>query len=72
MAETGDETLPIRSDEDVVILRQRVRARAVHLGFSLVEQTKVVTAASELGRNTLVHGKGGTAFCSRSIAAAKS
>jgi serine/threonine-protein kinase RsbT len=62
MAETGDETLPIRSDEDVVILRQRVRARAVQLGFSLVEQTKVVTAASELGRNTLVHGKGGTAI----------
>jgi serine/threonine-protein kinase RsbT len=56
-----DERLPIRSDEDVVMVRQRVRALAVQLGFSLVEQTKIVTAASELGRNTLVHGKGGTA-----------
>lgn len=60
MAAIADESLPIRSDEDVVILRQHVRARAVQLGFSLVEQTKIVTAASELGRNTLVHGKGGT------------
>jgi len=54
------EKLPIQSSEDVVRVRQAVRAWAVELGFSLVEQTKVVTAASELARNTVVHGGGGT------------
>lgn len=54
-----DDQLQLRSPEDVVIARQVVREFAVQLGFSLVEQTKVVTAASELARNTLVHGKGG-------------
>jgi hypothetical protein len=49
--------IPIRTSEDVVIVRQQVRAVAVELGFGLVEQTKIVTAASELGRNTLVHGR---------------
>jgi len=44
-----------------VVIRQRVRASSVELGFSLVDQTKIVTAASELGRNTLVHGRGGWA-----------
>lgn len=53
------EILPIRSDQDVVLIRQRVRARTVDLGFSLVDQTKMITAASELARNTLLHGKGG-------------
>jgi serine/threonine-protein kinase RsbT len=53
--------LPIRSESEVVIVRQEVRALCVELGFSLVDQTKMVTAASELARNTLVHGKGGTA-----------
>jgi serine/threonine-protein kinase RsbT len=53
------ETLPIRTDQDIVIIRQRVRARTVELGFSLVDQTKMVTAASELARNTLQYGKGG-------------
>jgi serine/threonine-protein kinase RsbT len=42
-------------------VRQRVRALAVEFGFSLVDQTKIVTAASELARNTVVHGGGGTA-----------
>ncbi|MEU0075015.1 anti-sigma regulatory factor [Streptomyces sp. NPDC006332] len=51
--------LPIRSDMDLVWVRQHVRQAAGLLGFSLVEQTKVVTAASELARNTLVHGGGG-------------
>ncbi|HEX7708908.1 MAG TPA: anti-sigma regulatory factor [Thermoanaerobaculia bacterium] len=54
-----NETLPIRSDNDVVMVRQRVRARTVELGFSLVDQTKMVTAASELARNTLRYGGGG-------------
>ena len=50
---------PISSSEDVVLVRQVVRARAVALGFSLVDQTKLVTAASELARNALEHGGGG-------------
>ena len=53
--------LPVASDGDVVAVRQRVRALAVEFGFSLVDQTKIVTAASELARNTVVHGGGGTA-----------
>lgn len=55
------DTLPVRSDEDVVRVRQKVRQWATELSFSLVEQTKVVTAASELARNTLIHGGGGDA-----------
>jgi serine/threonine-protein kinase RsbT len=54
------EALPIASDDDIVRVRQRVRDWAVQLGFSLVDQTKLVTAASELARNTLVYGLGGT------------
>jgi serine/threonine-protein kinase RsbT len=61
--ERSDE-LPLRSGEDVVRLRQSVRERAVGVGFSLVDQTKVVTAASELGRNTIQHGGGGRAVIS--------
>lgn len=53
------EEQPIQSSEDVVLVRQAVRARAVQLGFSLVDQTKLVTAASELARNALEHGGGG-------------
>jgi serine/threonine-protein kinase RsbT len=56
------DTLPLESDEHVVIVRQTVRRLAVGLGFSLVDQTKVVTAASELARNTIQHGGGGTAL----------
>jgi serine/threonine-protein kinase RsbT len=55
------EPLPITSPEHIVIVRQAVRQRAVDLGFSLVDQTKIVTAASELARNTLIHGGGGRA-----------
>ena len=54
------ETLAIGSENDVVRVRQFVRRCATELGFSLIDQTKIVTAASELGRNTLVHGGGGT------------
>ena len=55
------ETLPIRSEQDVVSVRQAVKAWALQLTFSLVDQTKIVTAASELGRNTLMYGGGGSA-----------
>ncbi|EHR52661.1 anti-sigma regulatory factor (Ser/Thr protein kinase) [Saccharomonospora marina XMU15] len=51
----------IRDEVDIVQIRQAVREVAVSVGFSLVEQTKLVTAASELARNTLKHGGGGTA-----------
>jgi len=54
------EERPIRTTEDVVLVRQAVRARAVEAGFSLVDQTKLVTAASELARNALEHGGGGS------------
>ncbi len=52
-------TLPLRSDEDVVSLRKQVRERAVAIALSLVDQTKLVTAASELARNTIKYGGGG-------------
>ncbi|MCC2962239.1 anti-sigma regulatory factor [Massilia sp. IC2-278] len=52
-------TLPLRGDEDVVGLRKQVRERAVAIGLSLIDQTKLVTAASELGRNTIKYGGGG-------------
>jgi serine/threonine-protein kinase RsbT len=55
-----DELRPLRAEDDVVRARQSVRAWAVELGFSLVDQTKLVTAASELARNTVVYGGGGT------------
>jgi serine/threonine-protein kinase RsbT len=54
-------TLPLRSDEDVVALRRHVRERAVAIALSLVDQTKLVTAASELARNTIKYGGGGEA-----------
>lgn len=52
--------LEIRSSEDVVRVRQAVRALAMRAGMTLVDQTKIVTAASELARNTLDYGGGGT------------
>ena len=52
-------SLPLRSEEDIVASRQKVRALTQQLKFSLVDQTKMITAASELSRNTLVHGGGG-------------
>ena len=54
------ETIPIRSSEDVVRVRQHVRNWAVEEGMKLVDQTKIVTAASELARNTVIYGGGGT------------
>jgi serine/threonine-protein kinase RsbT len=53
--------LPIRSGDDVVRVRQQVRNAAAACGLSLIDQTKLVTAASELARNALVHGGGGQA-----------
>jgi len=53
--------LPIKTGDDVVRVRQQVRVVAAKSGLSLVDQTKVVTAASELARNALVHGGGGLA-----------
>ena len=55
------ERLPIRNSDDVVRVRQQVRVRALEIGLSLVDQTKIVTAASELARNTLDYGGGGEA-----------
>jgi serine/threonine-protein kinase RsbT len=56
----ADDSMPVRTSEDVVRVRQAVRARAVAAGFSLVDQTKIVTAASEIARNTVDYGGGGT------------
>jgi serine/threonine-protein kinase RsbT len=57
------ERLDIRSSDDVVRVRQLVRTFAVETGLSLVDQTKIVTAASELARNTLDYGGGGHVQC---------
>ncbi|CAL9339107.1 anti-sigma regulatory factor [Streptomyces sp. enrichment culture] len=57
--------LPIHSDLDLVWVRQQVRQLAISVGFGLVDQTKLVTAASELARNALVHGGGGQVECAR-------
>jgi serine/threonine-protein kinase RsbT len=59
MAVVSAESMPVQSEPDVVVARRRVREISSRLGFSLVEQTKVVTAASELARNTVIHGGGG-------------
>ena len=58
---TTSETLPIKAGDDIVRVRQRVRMRATEVGLSLVDQTKLITAASELARNALDYGKGGQA-----------
>lgn len=59
MAVISSETIPVVSEADIVNVRRCVRESAAKLGFSLVDQTKVVTAASELARNTVIHGRGG-------------
>jgi serine/threonine-protein kinase RsbT len=56
---TNHETLSIQSSEDIVIARQKVRTVSAKIGFSVVGQTKIITAASELARNTLDYGGGG-------------
>jgi serine/threonine-protein kinase RsbT len=57
-------THELKNGEDVVRLRQKVREHAIAAGLSLIDQTKIVTAASELGRNTVQHGGGGHAVIS--------
>jgi serine/threonine-protein kinase RsbT len=54
------ETMAVANDPDVVVSRQLVRSWAIDVGFSLVDQTKIITAASELARNTVQYGGGGT------------
>jgi serine/threonine-protein kinase RsbT len=61
MTVSPPEALPLVNSEHIVTVRQAVRQRAIELGFSLVDQTKIVTAASELARNTIQHGGGGCA-----------
>ena len=59
--------IPIKTDEDVVRLRKQVRDELIALGLSLIDQTKMVTAASELARNTLRYGGGGEAHITELI-----
>ena len=66
MAVLRDEVIGLRSTDDIIKARQLVRDCAVLQGLSLVDQTKLVTAASELARNTLVHGGGGE-MCLRAV-----
>jgi serine/threonine-protein kinase RsbT len=56
---TKSDRLPLRNEQDIVLARQMVRKLSQEVAFSLVDQTKMVTAASELARNALVHGGGG-------------
>jgi serine/threonine-protein kinase RsbT len=60
MSVSRSETMPILSADDVVLVRQAVRKWSVEQGFTLVDQTKMITAASELARNTLDYGGGGS------------
>ena len=59
MAVIRDEQVPLRTEDEVVRVRQVTREWAISLGFGLVDQTKIVTAASELARNTVIYGGGG-------------
>jgi serine/threonine-protein kinase RsbT len=60
MAVVRDEQVSVRGEDEVVRVRQLTREWAISLGFGLVDQTKIVTAASELARNTVIYGGGGT------------
>lgn len=60
MSVVHTETLSVFAEPDMVVVRRRVRELAAQVGLSLVDQTKLVTAASELARNTLIYGGGGT------------
>lgn len=60
MAVVSTESLPVKSEPDVVLVRRYIREVAAKMGFSLVDQTKLVTAASELARNTITYGAGGS------------
>ena len=60
---TKTDVLPLKTEHDIVLARQAVRKLTQEQGFSLVEQTKMVTAASEIARNTVIYGGGGTMTC---------
>jgi serine/threonine-protein kinase RsbT len=60
MTPLRSELLPVRDESDILLVRQLVRECATQFGFSVIDLAKLVTAASELGRNTLIHGGGGT------------
>jgi serine/threonine-protein kinase RsbT len=60
MTTSSSGELPLTNEHDIVLGRQSVRRMSQQQGFSLVDQTKMVTAASELARNTLIYGGGGT------------
>jgi serine/threonine-protein kinase RsbT len=62
LAVTKTHSLPILSSTDIVLIRQEVRKWTGELGFSLVDQTKMITAASELARNSLDYGGGGVVY----------
>jgi serine/threonine-protein kinase RsbT len=59
MSVTKSDVLPLRSEQDIVLARQAVRKLAQEIGFGIVDQTKMVTAASELARNAVIYGGGG-------------
>src|SRR6202035_3357009 len=63
MTDSASGELPLGNEHDIVLSRQAVRRMTQQLGFSLVDQTKMVTAASELARNALIYGGGGTLKC---------
>lgn len=65
MVASKTDTLEVRSSTDIVLIRQAVRKWTAELGFSLVDQTKMITAASELARNTLEYGGGGVVVFER-------
>src|SRR6201994_3571609 len=60
MAVVSTETVPIKSEPDVVTVRRRVREVSAQLGLTLVDQTKIITAASELAPNAIIYAGGGT------------
>lgn len=62
MTPANPERMPVRNSGDILLVRQKVRSSTIELGFSLVDQTKMVTAASELARNTVDYGGGGIAI----------
>jgi serine/threonine-protein kinase RsbT len=71
MSVTRSEVLPVRNEKDIVLARQAVRRLTQEIGFGLVDQTKMVTAASELARNTVVYGGGGTMTCELALEGAR-
>ena len=58
-----NDSLPLVSDRDIVLARQETRNLARQVGLSIVDQTKIVTAISELARNAVIHGGGGSLRC---------